>query len=301
MRVLVTGGHGFIGRHTIAALRAAGHDAVVLDRHCHGDHEGHEVVLGDVADREVVQETVGRCDAVIHLAGVLGTAETVDDPRPSVITNITGALNVFDACRPRNGRGAIPCVHITVGNWFMRNSYAITKFASEQFAQMYDREHGARIAVVRGLNAYGPGQKAHPVRKIIPNFILRALAGRPIEIYGDGEQVMDMIYVTDVADVLVRAVARDHGAYGQVLEAGTGRPTTVNEIAATVNRIAGNAAGVTHLPMRAGEPERAVVVGDPGTLRPLGIDPARFVTLEDGLARAIDWYRAETRSPFVVA
>ena len=166
----------------------------------------------------------------MHLAGVLGTQETVDDPLPAIETNILGGLNVFKAIR----RYEVPAVNIAAANHWMYNPYSITKKAAERFALMANKEWGTRIAMVRGLNVYGPRQKAYPVRKIMPNLIEPALKGEIITIYGDGEQVMDMIYVTDIAEVLVRALLQHHGVYDTVMDAGTGRRTTVNDLAEAV-------------------------------------------------------------------
>jgi UDP-glucose 4-epimerase len=296
MKVLVTGG-GFIGTHVVEALLEQGHEVSIFDRY--RNPEWHErwkdrvkVYLGDIRDREAVMEAVYRQDGVINLAGILGTMETVDNPHPSVDTNVHGALNVFEGCRPNSmHRNGIRGVQIAVGNYFMNNTYSITKTMAERFAFMFNRELGTRIAVVRGLNAYGEYQKHKPVRKITPNFVVRALNGVPIEIYGDGEQIMDMIYVKDLAEILIRALTWDHPCYDTAFEAGTGRRTTVNEIARVINEIAGNQAGVRYLPMRAGEPERSVVLGDPATLKPLGYGPGDLTSLEEGMARTVRWYR----------
>jgi UDP-glucose 4-epimerase len=168
---------------------------------------------------------------------------------------------------------------------------------------MFNRTYGTRVAVVRALSVYGPGQKAWPVRKIIPTFVIRALRREPLTIFGDGEQIADLIWAGDVADILVRALLVDHGRYvcdpqeGRPAEArfdaGTGRRMTVNEIAATVRHmVGGEQPDPVHVPMRAGEPERAVVVGDPDTLRLLyGGERPRLRQLEEGLAETIEWYR----------
>ena len=296
MKVLVTGA-GFIGTHVVERLLEHGHEVSVLDREGNSQSLGKlsgrvNVFLGDLRDREVVMEAVFKHDGVINLAGILGTMETVDNPHPSVDTNIHGALNVFEGCRPNSmRRHGIRGVQIAVGNYFMHNTYSITKTTAERFALMFNQEFGTRIAVVRGLNAYGEYQKHKPVRKITPNFIVRALNRQPIEIFGDGEQVMDMIYVKDLAEILIRALVYDHDCFDSVFEAGTGRRTTVNDIARLVNQIAGSTAGVKHLPMRAGEPDRSVVLGDPETLRPLGLSAADLTPLEAGLERAVKWYR----------
>ena len=287
--VLVIGGHGFIGSHVVDKLAEKGINVMVFGREPNkaqpfmpkGDHE---FFLGDVKDREAVKTAISLNDGVINLAGILGTSETVDDPYPSVQTNIVGALNVFEGIRAAD----VPGVQIVVGNHFMNNSYAITKTTAERFALMYNKEHGTRIAVVRGLNAYGPRQKHKPVRKIIPNFVIRAIKGEPIEIYGKGRSIMDMIHVEDLAEVLVRALTVEHETYDRVFEAGTGIKTTVNDIADVVKDLAGSKEDHKHIPMRAGEPEKSVVLGDPKTLKPLG--KIKMRDLREGLQSTIQWY-----------
>lgn len=297
MKILVTGGTGFIGRNTVELLLEQGHEVSVLDRNPKRflDQERMQDVntfLGDVRDREAVLEAVFQHDGVINLAGVLGTMETVNNPHPSVDTNIHGALNVIEGCRANSMHPqGIKGVQITVGNHFMNNTYSITKNTAERFALMSNIEHGTKISVLRGLNAYGKYQHHKPVRKIAPNFIVRALNGQPIEIFGDGEQVMDMIYVRDLAEIMIRALLWEHSCYDRVFEAGCGRRTTVNEIASLVNQLAGNKAGVKHLPMRAGEPERSVVLGDPSTLEPLGMGSDDLCPLEEGMELTIKWYQ----------
>lgn len=294
MRVLVTGGRGFLGRYVIDNLVLRGLTPVSFDwRGTTEERRGCEHVLGDVRDPTAVMEAVARVDGVIHLAAILGTQETVTDPRPSMKTNIGGSLHVFHACARRQ----VPCTYVTVGNHWMQNSYAITKTCAERFAWMYNREFGAKIAVVRALNAYGPGQKSRPVRKIIPNFIEPALIGSPLTVYGDGQQVMDMIHVRDVADVLVRALVVPHDCYiydrdaPPVFEAGTGRHTTVREIAELVIALTHSPSTIHYVPMRPGEPDGAVVVGNPNTLRPLYDDfVPSLVRLEDGLRETIEAY-----------
>lgn len=294
MKVIIFGA-GFIGRHVVELLTFMRHSVSIFDRYppLAGSWKcGYRTFLGDVRDREAVMEAIYQHDGVINLSGILGTMETIDNPHASVDTNVHGALNVFEGCRKnRMNSNGLPCVQIAVGNHFMNNTYAITKTTAERFALMFNKEHGTRIAVVRGLNAYGEYQKHKPVKKITPNFIVSALNKKPIQIFGDGTQVMDMIYVRDLAKILVRALTLDHGCYDRVFEAGTGRKTTVNEIAETVNRIVGNTEGIEHIPMRAGEPEGSVVVGDPATLAPLGFPPSTLTILEDGLTKTVEWYQ----------
>jgi len=298
MRILVTGA-GFIASHVTPLLREGGHAVTLLDHVAtrgaadDGWWQGCERAQGDVRDAKLLRGLVQRHDAVIHLAGLLGTAERVHDPFPSVATNIEGTLNLLEACRPGPERpDGTPAVVTTVGNHFMLNTYSITKSCAERFALMYNRELGTRVAVVRAYNAYGERQKHEPIRKLVPSCIAAALAGRPIEVFGSGEQRIDMVDVRDVARVIVRAATGPCARHDVVLEAGTGMAVTVNEVADFVNRAAGSAAGLRHLPMRPGEPEMSEVVADPSTLSALGLSAAGFTPWRDGVGRTVAWYRA---------
>lgn len=290
----VTGSNGFIGSHVVEELKKRSYQVFGFDRRSGGDTD--TFFMGDIRDTGSVDEFVRNCDGVINLAGLLGTAEAVDDPLPAAQTNIFGGLNFLNAIRKYNKPG----VQIAVGNHFENNTYSITKTTIERFALMYQKEHGVRVAVVRGLNAYGPGQHHKPIRKITPNFVTRALRGEPIKIYGDGEQVMDMIYVKDLASILVSALemAESTQDLGSIIEAGTGRRTTVNKIAEVINQEAGLLtknvqSPPEHVPMRPGESEHSIVVADPKTI------PVSFykhllnfhlTDLEVGMKETVEWY-----------
>jgi UDP-glucose 4-epimerase len=280
-KVLVTGGSGFIGGYTCDELTRKGYQPIVLDRHGKRDPL-FETVLGDVRDREGVEAIVGTVDGVIHLAGMLGTQETVRHPHPAAETNVLGTLNVLASAHAHS----VPMVYISVGNWWMNNPYSISKNCAERFALMYRKELDTRVTVVRALNAYGPGQKEQPVRKIIPTFIRACLNNEPITVYGSGAQIMDMVHVTDVARVLVLALERQPDL---IVEAGTGRRTSVNDIAEMVIREVGQGS-IDHVPMRPGEDEESVVVADTTTYGCLGLQPKDLIRLEDGLVETVDYY-----------
>ncbi len=286
MKVLVTGGSGFIGRYVCENLRARGCHVTVYDA-TRPAFSGVEFVEGNVLDAVKLNRELKECNAVMHLAGILGTAEAIDNPCLSAQVNILGALTVFEACRALGIRGC----NIGVGNHWMLNSYSITKNAAERFALMYNKEFKTEIAVVRGLNAYGPYQKHSPVRKVIPNLILPALRGENLTIYGSGEQVMDFIFASDLAEILARALLDDHGCYDKVLEAGSGRETTINHVAGRVIALCESTSAIKHIEMRPGEIAESYVVADTKTLEPLGCDPQRMTSLDVGLTAAIEFYR----------
>jgi len=309
MKVLVTGGGGFIGGYVVEELLNKGHKPIVFDRQDkNGRPDGTEFFLGDITDDVSVTEGIAHADAWIHLAGVLGTQETIKNPNPAAYTNILGGLNVFKAA----AQYKVPGVNIAVGNYWMNNTYSITKSTMERFAKMFNTEQGTSITIVRALNAYGPRQVAAPphgpskVKKIMPAFVNAALDGDPIQIYGDGNQIMDMIYVGDVAQVLVAALdyTLEHGPVdGQVkdiFEAGSGDRTTVNQIAETVWDVVEpdwkereddekSFKRLSHTAMRPGEPEHSVVLGNPDTL--VGLDLRTFKDLRTGVDETVQYFR----------
>lgn len=277
MKILVTGGSGFIGSHVIEEIIKRGFTPIIFDRY--KNRKDIDMFIGDIRDFGSVKEAVNKADAVINLAAILGTQETINTPIPSVETNVIGSLNVFEACKPTKFHSP-RCVQIGVGNYWMNNSYSITKDMAMRFAQMYNKEHGTKIAMLRVLNAYGPRQKAKPVKKIIPSFVTLALQGKDIEVYGDGTQIMDMVYVKDVARALVSSAVWDQN-YKEPVDFGTGRRTTVNWIAKQVIKVCNSKSEIAHLPMRPGEEKRAVV---------LAKNKRKLTKFEDGIKETVRYY-----------
>lgn len=310
MKVGLTGGQGFIGSWIANTLRGRGHEVVIFDRHNHVHtpdfwDSRFEFQLGDVRDANAVVEFAAHVDGIIHLAAVLGTQETIENPRPSAETNILGALNIFEAANQYN----LPVVYAGVGNHWMRDhgtgAYTISKTAAEDFTRMFNKYRGGHITTVRPVNAYGPGQSiAAPfgpskVRKIMPAFVCRALTGSPIEVYGDGTQVSDCVYVGDVARVFVGALEHTaaHGALADPVGVGPAISVTVNEVADMVRNEVALALGeepvdLVHLPMRPGEVPNAVVRADVSTLLqlPEEFHENTFTSLRKGVARTVEHY-----------
>ena len=243
--------------------------------------------MGDIRNDKLIQEIASKNDGIINLAGILGTSETIDNPRGTVSSNMLGALNIFNAAK----KYRIPIVHITVGNYWMNNPYAITKHAAEKMALYFNEKFGTKITVIRGLNAYGEGQKHFPVRKLMPNLIIPALSNSEILIYGDGEQIMDMIYVEDLAEILIRGLVLNHNSWDKIIEAGSGDKTTVNEICEIVLKETKSNSKVSHLKMRGGEPNNAIVLGNPDTMECLDLKKDNLLPLINGIRKSIDYYK----------
>jgi len=304
MTIGVTGGTGFIGHYVTTELLSRGYNVVVMDRYrrhdIYSEHldRGVSFFLGDVTDEHAVAEFAAHVDGIIHLAGILGTQETINHPARVVRTNVFGGLNVLEGLTRYN----LPGVYIVVGNWWMNNPYSISKNMIERFCYMYNSYRGARVNVVRGMNAYGPRQAAaapfgpSAVRKIAPAFVCRALSGMPIEVYGDGEQISDMIYVEDVAMALVNAfeAAKIGKVFGEAIEIGPREHLRVIDTARGVVRaaveIGREEVPIKHLPMRPGETPGSSVKADTSTLEKIGVDADKLISFEDGIMRTVKWY-----------
>jgi len=245
-------------------------------------------------DDVAVTEAMAHCESWIHLAAVLGTQETIKNPRPAAKSNLIGGLNILEAAAQYN----LPGTYIAVGNHWMNNTYSITKTMIERFIDMYNRNRGTKINIVRVVNAYGPRQlAAEPygcgkVRKITPAFACRALLGQPIEVYGDGQQVSDMVYVGDVAKVLVKSTekAREGVVFSHAVEVGPSENKTVGEIAELINEIAGSKSKIVNLPMRPGENAGDRVTADNSTLRLVEMSPLDLVPLKEGMEKTVAYF-----------
>lgn len=234
MKIAVTGGSGFLGHAAIAAAQQAGHEAWPFDR-ASGDD-----ILGSL-------NGLRDADTVIHLAGMLGTSELFDAPESAIHVNVIGTLRILQWCRSHDAA----YVGVTMPHVFP-SVYTATKVCAQRLATAWHLAYGMPVSHVRAFNAYGPHQAygpGHP-QKIMPTFARAAWEHRPLPVWGDGEQTMDLVHADDVGRMLIEAAGHGDDA---VFDAGTGQPVTVNELAAFVLDVTGSDAGIEHLPMRSGE------------------------------------------------
>jgi UDP-glucose 4-epimerase len=268
MKVAVTGGAGFIGTAVINALKEAGHDTVSFDR-----QHGHDV-LGDLAGLD-------GCDAVIHLAGVLGTHELFESIQTAIDVNITGSTRIMQWCVDSGAS----YVGILMPDVFP-SIYTATKIACQRIAAALRHSRGLRMSHVRAYNAFGPGQAVGPghPQKIVPTFAVAGWRREPMPIWGDGRQSVDLIYVEDLARMLVDAMAFTDG---QVFDGGTRTRYTVSDVAHLVQTITGSDVDPQHLPMRDGEiPSNICAWGEGWDL--LAWRPALRIA---DLRKTVEWYK----------
>jgi UDP-glucose 4-epimerase len=245
-RVLVTGGTGFIGSAVVEALNREGYDVFRYDR-----SQGQDILnIGQLID----DFNLFVPDAVIHLAGVLGTHELFDSPALAIDINIHGSLNVMDQCAKRG----IPYVGISMPDVFP-SIYTATKVATMRLAQAYGHSMGLVYGHVVAYNAFGPGQAygpGHP-QKIVPTFAMACKRGEPMPVWGLGTQGVDLIHTDDLAACFVEMLrlleGKDPTDDGPVIHGGNGIPFTVLEVAKIVAQAAGVEPIMRFLPMRRGE------------------------------------------------
>lgn len=272
MRIAVTGGGGFIGAATIALAELRGHDAWCFDR-----ADGNDI-LGNLRGLK-------GADAVIHLAGLLGTHELFDNPEEAVEVNVVGSLRIMEWCLANNS----VYIGISMPDVFP-SIYTATKVATIRLADALHHSRGLKVSHVRAFNAYGPGQKwgpGHP-QKILPTFALAAWRNEPLPIWGDGSQGVDMIYVDDIARILLTAAEKtaDGSMDNESIDAGSGTAIAVKDLAEFVIKTARSSSQLEFLPMRNGERPTWIFATGQGW---------GHLSMEEGWRPELDWLKiAET-------
>jgi nucleoside-diphosphate-sugar epimerase len=309
MRYLVTGGAGFIGSNLVDELVRRGHMVTVLDdlssgkeSNLAGVRDKIELRIGNVTDMAAVQPACRGADYAIHLAARTSVPRSVEDPLDTNRANIDGTLNVLVAARDAKVRRfvyaasssaygetpTLPKVETMQPNPI--SPYGVTKYVGELYAQVFGRVYGLENASLRYFNVFGPRQDpTSQYSGVLSRFMLAAIEGRPLVIFGDGEQSRDFTYVENIVDETLRACEAGE-ASGQVFNAGTGVRITLNEVVRQLEKVTGKKIQAKYEPPRSGDILHSQA--DISLARKvLGYEPR--VRFEEGLKRTWEWYRAE--------
>ncbi|MFJ1856381.1 dTDP-glucose 4,6-dehydratase [Streptomyces anulatus] len=313
MRILVTGGAGFVGSHYVRTMLAQGYpgyeraDVTVLDKLSYaGNAEnipiGHprlRLVKGDICDAPLLNELLPGHDAVVHFAAESHVDRSLDAPAVFTRTNVVGTQTLLDACL---AAGVERVVHISTdevygsideGSWheespLLPNSpYAASKAAADLTVRAYWRTFGLDVSITRCSNTYGPYQ--HP-EKAIPRFTTNLLEGEPIPLYGSGRNVRDWIHVDDHARAVQLVLTQ--GVAGGIYHVGGGHELTNIELAEQLTALCGaDRSMIRHVTDRKGHDLRYSLDGSKARTE-LGFTPR--VGFDEGLAATVDWYRENT-------
>lgn len=306
MKLLVTGGAGFIGSRIVSQLLAAGHTVTVFDNLSTG-HEsavpnGAELVQGDLRDAPALQTAVMGQDAVIHLAAQALVPESIQDPGKAFDINLLGGQNLLEAM---HGAGVKRLVHSSTAAVYGNpvkvpiaeddlklpiNPYGATKYAFEQLLHAYHSSYGFNVVMFRYFNPYGPTEHHDPETHAIPNFIQATLRGQPIPLYWNGEQTRDFFFVDDIARAHIMGLNQD-GFH--IYNLGSGTAITVRDVVQKIFEITGKTSPIEDLGERAGDPPR-LLADITKVQQELGWKPE--VSLSDGLAQTIAAFKKRPSS-----
>ncbi|MFW6320950.1 MAG: NAD-dependent epimerase/dehydratase family protein [Halohasta sp.] len=289
--ILVTGGAGFIGSHLAEAL-AVENDVTVLDNCSKGDSSllPSDVTFhrGDIRDRSTIDSLVAEADIVYHQAALVSIQESLQRPVESHATNASATVSLLDAARNHDARVVFASSCAIYGDPTAvpideteppspLSPYAVDKLAADHYVRVYGQQYGFPTVVLRYFNVYGPGQRG-AYSGVIDAFGERALAGEPLEIHGEGDQTRDFVHVSDV--VRANLAAGVTSRTGRAYNVGTGKETTIAELARTIRTITDSDAPITHTDPRPGDIARSRADLTRST-RALGYEPK--VSLTDGL------------------
>jgi UDP-glucose 4-epimerase len=305
LKILVTGGAGFIGSHLINELLKKGHSVVVLDNLSSGkkqnlenafSNEDFTFILGDIRDDAALKDALKGVNAVAHLAALIDVTSSVTDPVTTNDVNVAGTLKVLQSAVKGNvsqfvfasstavyGEAKVlPITEETPLNPI--SPYAASKVAGEAYCKSFQSCYGLNTVILRFFNVYGPRSENSPYSGVITKFLRQALKNEALNIYGDGEQTRDFIHVNDIVAALILALENPKVG-GETFNVCTGVQTSINELANTINLITERNLNPKYSPARTGEIRFSY--GDPSKAE----DKLEFkskVSLKEGITQLLD-------------
>jgi len=272
LKILVTGGAGFIGSHLVDLLLSQNHQVVVLDNFSTGKLSNLpaaggalQIVNGDIRCGETVEQAASGCHAIVHLAAVASVQASVEDPCGTHQVNLVGTLNLLEAAKKRGiGRFVYASSAAVYGNTEELpvrehnqlkplTPYAVDKLAGEYYIDFYRRRYGLKPFIFRFFNIFGPRQDpSSPYSGVISIFLQHALAGQPINVFGDGEQTRDFVYIADLVRLLDHAVCTTKTITAPI-NVGNGEQTSLNQLLAAIQAFASHTLEINYQEPRPGD------------------------------------------------
>lgn len=322
MRILVTGGAGFIGSNLVDILMEQGHEVTVLDNLSvgkvanighHLESERFHFVNDSILNVNTLERVIRQTDLIYHLAAVVGVKYVIEDPLKAIVTNIRGTENVLElafkywvrtviaSSSEVYGKSAqVPLREdddrllgpTSVGRWSYSDAKAIDEYLALAYAQQ-----GLPVTALRYFNVYGPRLDPQGYGSVIAMFITQALRGDPLTVYDDGEQTRCFTYVANAVEGTIRA-ATVQEAVGQVFNIGSNHEVSVGELARLIRQLTGSSSEITHVPYTSAfgpyfEDTRRRVPGVSRAREVLGFEAQ--TPFEEGLRQTLAWFREDSR------
>jgi UDP-N-acetylglucosamine/UDP-N-acetyl-alpha-D-glucosaminouronate 4-epimerase len=306
VKVLVTGGGGFIGSHLVRALLQDGHEVRILDNFATGRRENlvglegeFDLVEGDIQSAERVYKATRDCEAVLHQAAMPSVPRSIQDPLTSNASNVIGTLNVLLAARDSDVRRVIFASSSSIYGASEAlpkqesqaplpiSPYAVAKLAGEGYCRSFYSVYGLETVALRYFNVFGPRQDPlSQYAAVIPNFLTAVIEDRSPTIFGDGDQSRDFTYVSNVVDANRLALQAPDVA-GRAINVACGARISLNEVVQALSELTGREIQPVHMAPRAGDVPHSMA--DIQLARDaLGFEPT--VTFSEGLARTMDHF-----------
>jgi len=301
MKVLVTGGAGFIGSHTVEAFLRLGHSVRVLDNFSSGTQsnlsESVELIVGDVTNNEDADLAVTDMDAVVHLAALVSVPLSLHKPVETFLTNTMGTVRLLEAAsRHKVRRFVFASTCAVYGNtsgpvdetssFEPLSPYAVSKLQAEYWVKMYARAYNMETVILRYFNVYGPRQRADsPYSGVIARWCESIRQGRACIVFGSGEQTRDFVFVGDVAEANVFATTSTNLCWGEAYNVSTGNPVSLLHILSLLSEISKRDVEREFFLPRQGDILHSS--GDSSKLRRLGWEPK--ISLMEGLKECLFW------------
>jgi UDP-glucose 4-epimerase len=313
MRLLVTGGGGFIGSHLVQACLEDGHEVRVLDNFATGRRENliglassFELIEGDIQSYERVHNAALGCEMVLHQAAMPSVPRSIQDPLTSNASNVIGTLNVLLAARDNDVRRVIFASSSSVYGASQAlpkvesqaplpiSPYAVAKLAGEGYCRSFHAVYGLETVALRYFNVFGPRQDPlSQYAAVIPIFLSAVLRGESPTIYGDGTQTRDFTYVSNIIDANRLAMTAPNVA-GQLLNVAYGAGISINEVVVAIAELTGREVTPRYAPPRIGDVPHSTANIDRAR-EVLGFEST--VSFRDGLARTIEYFERVAFSP----
>lgn len=276
MKIFVTGGAGFIGRHLVKSLLKSGHKVRIYDNLRNSSaksvsgliREGASFVKGDITNYNLLSKSIAGFDTVIHLAAQIGVQESIKNPKHTRLVNATGTLTLLRACVENNVRNIISASTAAVygdskKQPISENSptapispYGASKLVMEYYLQIFSKFYGLNCVSLRIFNVYGEDQSS-AYAGVITKFMECVNHSKPLVIFGDGTSTRDFVSVYDVVSAFGNTIKRIHGKRGNVYNIASGKYTTINDLAKMILAISGKRLGIKHARPNKGDIEKS--------------------------------------------